>query len=427
MKKSIIMLSLILSLIMVSSMVFAEGEILVRIDSNNVSFEEAVAPFIDDNNRTQVPFRATMEAFGAEVEWNNETRTAIAKKGDITVEVPIGELYVLKNGEKVESDTVAVIKDNSTYLPIRKVVEAFGAEVQWDKDVNTVVITTEPIDAKKVLLESYAKSYDWKNYDMNMLMNMSMPIPTDTGDVGEMTMNMDMKMTAFMDPIKAKASANMAMDMGGESLEQPLMEMYYTLEDNKFITYMGMYNATGELSWMKSELEDEIFSQLLNYDNEKNKELNEQSIKEVRYLGKYTDEADRILLKFENTTSFEAYNELMGGYMNMLSASGKQEDLLAADMLKNLDDILFVVYVDEASGEIVKYEMDLSSFMGSMLEGLMSSLEVPAEEMEMLKSLKIDIEMEVSNVNKAEDFKIPKEALDAKLVEDILTEEKEAE
>ena len=35
--------------------------------------------------------------------------------------------------------------------------------------------------------------------------------------------------------------------------------------------------------------------------------------------------------------------------------------------------------------------------------------------------------MEVSNVNKAEDFKIPKEALDAKLVEDILTEEKEAE
>jgi hypothetical protein len=36
--------------------------------------------------------RAFFEALGAEVVWDNATRTATAKRGDITVSLPIGSI-----------------------------------------------------------------------------------------------------------------------------------------------------------------------------------------------------------------------------------------------------------------------------------------------------------------------------------------------
>lgn len=423
MKKSIFILSLILILTMVSAVSFAQGEVVIRIDSSNVVFDNLVGtPFIDLNNRTLVPFRVTLESYGAEVNWNSETRTAIAKKGDITIEVPIGENFILKNGEKIENDTAAVIKEEKTYLPIRKVIEAFGSEVQWDEKVKTVVITTEPIDGRKMLMDAYAKSYEWENYNMDMLMNMSMVMPSELG-VGKMDMVMNMDMTAFMKPMKVKAIANMEIDMGGEKMSQPLMEMYYAVEDDKFTTYIGMYDETGKITWVKSEVENELFTEMLDYDLEKNMELNEKSIKDVRFLGKYTDKNGRTVLKLENTTSFEAYNEIMGGYLNILSSSAKEEDLMAMEMLKNMDDITFVIYVDELTREIVSYEMDLSSFMKSILSSMSGDEAIPAEALEIFNNLEMTMEMDVMNINKAEKFEIPKEALNAPLAESLLEEE----
>ena len=94
--------------------------------------------------------------------------------------------------------------------------------------------------------------------------------------------------------------------------------------------------------------------------------------------------------------------------------------MMAAEMLMNMDDIVFLVYVDEASGEIEKYEMDLSALMQNMMKSISESFEVPEEELEMLESLKMYIEMKMSNINEAEDFEIPEEALNAPLVEDIV-------
>ena len=428
MKKAIFVLSLVLILTIASAVSFAEGGINVRIDSENVVFSDEIGmPFIDENSRTQVPFRMTLESFGAEVIWNNETRTAIAKKGDITVEVPIGEKFILKNGEKVEIDTAAVIKGDRTYLPIRSVIEAFASEVQWDADERTVVITTEPIDARSVLLESYAKSYEWKSQNINLIMNMSMPVPNELGVVEEMKMVLDMKMSAFMDPMKVKATANMLIDAGEEVMTQPVMEMYYVVEDDKFTTYMGMYDQFGVITWTQSSMENEMISEMLNSDVKKNMELSEQSIKEVKYLGKYITEDGKSLLKFENTTSFEAYNEFMGGYMDMLSASTKHEDMLAADMLANMKDFTFFIYIDEVTGEISKYKMDLSSLMASMFSGMTEGEALPKEALEMLKSIKMNIVMEMADINAAEDFSIPKEALDAPEINIPSTAEVEAE
>ncbi|HVI42594.1 MAG TPA: stalk domain-containing protein, partial [Anaerovoracaceae bacterium] len=116
----------------------------INIDGQNVQFTQASgSPFIDSTNRTQVPFRQTMEAFGCTVSWDSVNKIAIAEKNGITVQVPIGASYIIKDDQQISNDTAALIKDNRTYLPIRAVLEAFGADVGWDAGTQTVVAYSE--------------------------------------------------------------------------------------------------------------------------------------------------------------------------------------------------------------------------------------------------------------------------------------------
>ncbi len=418
MKKRILSFILILAMVVFPTMSLAEGGPAVNIDSTRIEFtEDSGVPFIDKNYRTLVPVRLTMEAYGVEVEWNAETETAILKKGDIVVEIPVGKSHILVNGELIETDTESINKDGRVYLPIRAVVESFGSEVQWNQETQTVNILSTVADARATILNAYAKSYDWDNYDMSMTMNMVMPIPGMDGSLSEMNMIMEMNATAFMNPMKLKATSNMVIDMFGDQMSQPLMEMYMLVEKNIISTYVGTYDENGAITWLKTSEENEMFSELLDNElnKELNKELNEQSIKNIKYLGNKIV-GEKTLGKYEVTTSFETYNEFMGEYMNMLSATSSDEDLMVLDMIANLDDITFLIYVDESIGEISRYEMDLSSLMVDMLKSMSESLEIPEEELAMLETMKINVTMDVSNINTAKDFKIPKEALNAEVI-----------
>jgi len=139
----------ILSFIMLFSFVgsiviYADDEVKILYNGEPIIFDENFGfPFIDENNRTQVPFRLTMETIGAEVSWNSETFTATAIKDDIRVDVPINEQFIIRNGEKILNDTSSRAIDGRTYLPIRIVLEAFGSEVTWDQENFTVVVTYE--------------------------------------------------------------------------------------------------------------------------------------------------------------------------------------------------------------------------------------------------------------------------------------------
>lgn len=98
-------------------------------------------PFIDDNNRTLIPFRKPIEAIGASVSYDVNNRVVSAVKGDITVKFTIGESMIFVNGKEVAMDTKAVIKDNRTYIPLRAVFSAFGYDAAWHGSSNTVYIT----------------------------------------------------------------------------------------------------------------------------------------------------------------------------------------------------------------------------------------------------------------------------------------------
>lgn len=111
---------------------------------DNIPLFSDVKPYIDSSDRVMVPYRVIGQALGAKVHWNAEEKSVTLQKGENTVVFKIGEKTVYLNGQPRVMDTVAVIKDNRTLVPVRYVSELLGAFVHWDQPSRTVIVRTQP-------------------------------------------------------------------------------------------------------------------------------------------------------------------------------------------------------------------------------------------------------------------------------------------
>lgn len=114
----------------------------VYIDENMVEFTENTGvPFESDSGRTMVPLRVVTEKFGVIVDWNEETESAILKKGDNTLIVTVNSKTMKFNGETdIICDEAPTETNGRIYLPIRAVAEAFGNYVLWNEQLKSVFI-----------------------------------------------------------------------------------------------------------------------------------------------------------------------------------------------------------------------------------------------------------------------------------------------
>lgn len=103
------------------------------------------------NSRTMVPMRKIFEAMGANVDWNGNTQTVTATKNDITVIMQIDNTVIKVNGENITLDVPPQLVDSRTLVPARAVAESLKAKVEWDGENNTVIINSIPQDPYGIL------------------------------------------------------------------------------------------------------------------------------------------------------------------------------------------------------------------------------------------------------------------------------------
>lgn len=90
-----------------------------------------VQPVISDS-RTLVPVRFIAESFGADVDWNGDTKTVTVKNGGKEISLVLGSAEITVDGKKSELDVPAQVIEGRTMVPLRAIVEALGKEVFWD-------------------------------------------------------------------------------------------------------------------------------------------------------------------------------------------------------------------------------------------------------------------------------------------------------
>ena len=80
---------------------------------------------------------------GAEVIWDDATKTVKATRDDVTISLTIGSDQLYVNGEAVTIDVPAQIINDRTMIPVRAIAESFGCEVNWNQKAKRVAITEE--------------------------------------------------------------------------------------------------------------------------------------------------------------------------------------------------------------------------------------------------------------------------------------------
>jgi len=132
----------------------------IQLNGKLIDFPNGVLPVIDENaGKVFVPFRDMFEALGAEVSYNEATRTASAVLEDAKIDFNLDNseiINVTRGGvtKTLTMDVPARSVNGRMLVPVRFISETVGANVGWDEWENTVVI----FDARTILA-SYTAEY----------------------------------------------------------------------------------------------------------------------------------------------------------------------------------------------------------------------------------------------------------------------------
>lgn len=143
MKTKRILCMLLSMLILVSTFAISVmGDGVIKVVLNGVELSFDVPPQLI-NNRTMVPMRKIFEELDAAIEWNESTQTIAAKQADIVIIMQINNSILTVDGKEITLDVPPQLVGGRTLVPVRAVAESFDAEVKWDENTQTVMITKE--------------------------------------------------------------------------------------------------------------------------------------------------------------------------------------------------------------------------------------------------------------------------------------------
>ena len=112
----------------------------IDIRVNGKYVDSDVDPYIK-SDRTMVPVRAIAEALGADVYYEDETKTAIISRGGDEVKITMYAQSAFVNGEEVTLDAAAETVNSRIFVPVRFVSEGLKCNVNWNAETKSVIIT----------------------------------------------------------------------------------------------------------------------------------------------------------------------------------------------------------------------------------------------------------------------------------------------
>ena len=115
--------------------------------------------------RTLVPVKALVQAFGAQVAWDPALQTVTITKGELTMVLTLGETEVLVNGDPVQLDVPAQAMNGRTVVPLRFIAEKMNFVVTYEDGEITVEDAVEAEDVEDAEDAEEAEEADAENVE----------------------------------------------------------------------------------------------------------------------------------------------------------------------------------------------------------------------------------------------------------------------
>lgn len=123
----------------------ASAAIEVDVNGSPVAFPDQQPAMVQD--RVLVPLRGVLEALGAKVQWNAADQSVTALRGGTTVQLAVGTRDASINLKPVTLDVPAQLIGGRVMVPLRFISESLGASVGWSDAQQLVSIRLLPPQA----------------------------------------------------------------------------------------------------------------------------------------------------------------------------------------------------------------------------------------------------------------------------------------
>lgn len=120
---------------------FKVGDSILSINGTETEVE---TPYVAGDGTTLVPLRVITEAFGAQVDWEGETKTITLSYPDVNIVLQIDNIIAKVNDHSETLPEVPALSENGvTMVPLRFISETFGADVGYDNETQAILVTKE--------------------------------------------------------------------------------------------------------------------------------------------------------------------------------------------------------------------------------------------------------------------------------------------
>lgn len=98
-----------------------------------------VAPLLK-NSTTYIPVKYVLDSFGGSTTWNNTAKKITVTRETTVLELTVNKKEFILNGSKKQADVSPIIVDSRTLVPLRLVSEQLGIMVKWDKKTKSITL-----------------------------------------------------------------------------------------------------------------------------------------------------------------------------------------------------------------------------------------------------------------------------------------------
>lgn len=98
------------------------------------------APPVTENGKTLIPAREVLEALGAELQWDSIKQVITVRKGNATVHLILNNNMATTNGNMVKLEAPARMIQDRLYIPIDFISQALGSKVQVEAATTKVTV-----------------------------------------------------------------------------------------------------------------------------------------------------------------------------------------------------------------------------------------------------------------------------------------------
>lgn len=397
-------------------------QITVLLNDTIIDFEDENGNVVNPeiiNDRTMVPVRKIFETFGATVDYDSTTKIITATKENKSWVLQIGNPEaIFRDGEVEEKmilDSVPVILNNRTLVPVRYIAESLDLHVGWEGDTRTVVILDSSFIYEKLstqaptFYEFLTREYEAINSYTGKT-EATMNVKYTDSEERENNTNVKYTVDGTEELSENKAHVNYIVKATGKGA------LYEKLKDTEMtnISLEGKVDATLGKAFIKSNLLEakigDKWYEMSLLDNEEStlKTRNTSFVDSVEYL---LDNID-----ITSTTYYEL-NELMNVVCELVSdehfsVAGRNTKTYKYQI--ELEDVLNVIGIEiddfEKSLDLNKFDISLEYLIKTQDNMIKeTNVEIDAEIATKSEKIAIDLELEntIDKINKTVEINMP--------------------